>query len=82
MTPASPRRRQDLLRSGEYPVALCDPDVGGQVQEVLGVEPAELVIARVATKHGVEGGAGHLRVGLTGRAVLADIGGDAVAGMP
>ena len=78
MTPASPRRDQGPPGSGEDPVALGGHDVLGQVQQVVGVDLAQLVAGWLPSQDAPEGGPGHLGIGLTGRGVRPDVGRNAV----
>ena len=48
------------------------------MQEVLGIDVVEFVGAWVSAEHASEGLDRYLRIGFTGRAVLADVGRDAV----
>src|SRR4051812_18688330 len=70
--------REDLLRTGKNLVLLGGPYVVGKVQEVLGIDLVEFVDAWVSAEHTSEGLDRDLRIGFTGRGVLADVGRDAV----
>jgi hypothetical protein len=48
------------------------------VQEVLHVDLIELLVTGLAAEDAAEGGPGHFGVGLARRAVLTDVGGNAV----
>ena len=77
-TPASARRSSSCRGTGKHLVLRRGPDVVGQMEQILRVDPAELVGTRVPAEHTSERLGRHLRVGLTRRGVLADVGGDAV----